>query len=317
MTARAGGPRIAVVGAGAVGGYLGGRLAGAGHEVEFLARGENLAALQKNGLRVMDDSGCWSVPDVSASDHPDDIGRVDFVLLCVKTGQLSDAVESLGLMVGPDTAVLTLQNGVDAPGQVAARIGRRRVLPGTIRIAATMAGPGEIRHAGTTCEVSFTAWDGQASRQVTRLRELFRESQVTVTEPDDIWATLWAKFLMVVPVGSLGAATGGATIGELRSRSGTRQLLIAGMREIYEAGLGLGIFLPDDAVDTAMGLVDRQSAGVTTSLQRDILTGRRSELDAWTGAAVRLAHDAGLSAPVHELLYELLAIRESRAAEAA
>ncbi len=302
---------IAVVGAGGVGGYLGGRLAAAGHDVRFLARGENLVALRRSGLRVTNGASEWSVPELRASDDPRDIAEVDFVLLCVKTSQLPAAIDALSPMVGADTAVVTVQNGVEAPEQVAAGIGRDRVLPGMVRIVATMTGPGEVTHVGPPGALGFAEWDGSVSKRVMRLREVLDEAQVPALEPNDIWAALWAKFLLVAPVGSLGAATGGATIGELRSRDGTRELLIAGMREIYETGIALGIALPPDAVDTATGLMDRQAPDVTSSLQRDILAGRPSELEAWTGAAVRLARQAGRSAPVHAMLYELLATRES------
>ncbi|MBT2407842.1 MULTISPECIES: 2-dehydropantoate 2-reductase [unclassified Streptomyces] len=304
------GPSIAVVGAGAVGGYFGGRLAAAGHDVRFLARGENLAALRRAGLRVTNGSTDWSVPGVRASDDPDDIGQVDYVLLCVKTSQLPATIDTLGPLVGETTAVVTVQNGVEAPEQVAAAIGRDRVLPGLVRVVATTVGPGEIRHVGPPGALGFAEWDSGVSDRVTRLREVLRDASVTVPEPSDIWADLWAKFLLVAPIGSLGAATGGATIGELRSRPGTRNMLIAGMGEIYETGIKLGIELPADSVDTATELMDRQSPDVTSSLQRDILAGRPSELEAWTGAVVRLAGRAGLSAPVHEMLYELLAMRQ-------
>lgn len=306
------GPSIAVVGAGGVGSYFGGLLAAAGHDVRFLARGENLAALRRKGLRISNGSRDWSVPEVRASDDPQDIGEVDFVLLCVKTPQLPAALDALGPLAGEDTAVVTVQNGVEAPEQVAARIGRRRVLPGSVRVVASMAGPGETRHVGPPGALGFAEWDSTVSDRVVRLREVLRDASVTVPEPSDIWADLWAKFLLVAPIGSLGAATGGATIGELRSRAGTRNILVAGMREIYETGIELGIKLPGDAVDTATGLMDRQSPDVTSSLQRDILAGRPSELEAWTGAVVRLAGRAGRTAPVHEMLYELLAMRESR-----
>ncbi|KOV66931.1 2-dehydropantoate 2-reductase [Streptomyces sp. MMG1121] len=311
VTGEADGPSIAVVGAGAVGGYLGGRLAAAGHDVRFLARGENLAALRRQGLRVVAGSGDEVIPEVRASDDPHDLGEVDYVLLCVKTSQLPAAVDALPPLVGAGTAVVTVQNGVEAPEQVAAAIGRDRVLPGTVRVVATTIRPGEVRHVGPPGALGFAEWDGDVTKRVLRLRELLSAATMTATEPSDIWAELWAKFLLLVPIGSLGAATGGATVGELRSRPGTRGLLIAGMREIHETALGLGIALPDDAVERAAGLMDRQSADVTTSLQRDILAGRPSELEAWTGAAVRLAARAGRTAPVHETLYELLATRAS------
>jgi 2-dehydropantoate 2-reductase len=305
-----GGPAIAVAGAGAVGTYFGGRLAAAGHDVRFLARGENLAALRRGGLRVTNGSSGWSVPRVRASDDPHDLGQVDYVLLCVKTSQLPAAIDALGPLLGENTAVVTVQNGVEAPEQVAAAIGRARVLPGMARVVATAVGPGEVRHVGPPGALGFAEWDSSGSDRVVRLRTALRDASVTVTEPRDIWAELWAKFLLVVPVGSLGAATGGATIGELRSRPGTRNMLIAGMREIHETGIKLGIELPADCVDTATQLMDRQSPDATSSLQRDILAGGPSELEAWTGAAVRLAGRAGLTAPLHEMLYELLAARE-------
>lgn len=306
------GPSIAVVGAGGVGGYFGGMLAAAGHDVRFLARGETLAALRRDGLRVAGGSGDWCVPQVQASADPKDVGETDFVLLCVKTSQLPSALEALGPLVGEKTAVVTVQNGVEAPEQVAHRIGRSQVLPGTVRVVASTAGPGDVRHVGPPGALAFAEWDNVASDRVTRLREVLRDAAVTVPEPTDIWSALWAKFLLVVPIGSLGAATGGATVGELRSQAGTRKILTAGMREIYETGIKLGIELPADAVDTATGLMDHQSPDVTSSLQRDVLLGRPSELDAWTGAVVRLARKADMTAPVHEMLYELLAMRASR-----
>ncbi|TDP89932.1 2-dehydropantoate 2-reductase [Labedaea rhizosphaerae] len=292
---------IAVVGAGAVGGYFGGVLAAAGNDVRFLTRGS-----WPGGVRVND-----RPVQVQATDDPRALGEVEVVLLCVKTPQLPAAVDALGPVIGTRTVVITVQNGVEAPEEVAQRIGRDHVLPGLARIVATTTGPGEIRQVGPPGALGFAEWDGSVSKRVLRLREVL--SAVPMLEPPDIWAALWAKFLLVVPVGSLGAATGGATIGELRSREGIRKLLIAGMREIYATGLELGIALPVDAVENAVALMDRQGADVTSSLQRDLLAGRPSELEAWTGAAVRLAHKAGMSAPVHELLYELLATRASLA----
>lgn len=312
MTARTAGPSIAVVGAGAVGGYLGGRLAAAGHDVRFLARGGNLAALRRQGLRLTSGFGEEAVPRVRASDDARDIGEVDHVLLCVKTSQLPAALGALAPLIGADTSVVTVQNGVEAPEQAAAAIGRGHVLPGFVRVVATQPRPGEVKHVGPPGALGFTEWDGGVSERVLRLRGLLRDASVAAPEPADIWADLWAKFLLVVPIGSLGAATGGASIGELRSRAGTRKLLIAGMREIHETGTALGVALPADAVDTATALMDRQAADVTSSLQRDILADRPSELEAWTGAAVRLAARAGRTAPVHEMLYELLAARASR-----
>ncbi|MEV7414021.1 2-dehydropantoate 2-reductase [Streptomyces sp. NPDC089919] len=307
------GPAVAVVGAGAVGGYFGGRLAAAGHDVRFLARGAGLEALRTDGLHVADGAGGWSVPAVRASDDPGELGPVDHVLLCVKTSQLAAALDGIGPLIGPATAVVTVQNGVEAPEQVAAALGRDRVLPGLVRVVAATEGPGRIRHVGPPGALAFAEWDSGTSERVERLRAALRDAGVGVPEPTDVRAELWGKFLLVAPIGSVGAATG-ATIGELRSRPGTRNLLIAGMREVYETALKLGIGLPADAVERAVELMDRQAPDATSSLQRDVLAGRPSELDAWTGAVVRLAGRAGLAAPVHETLLALLALHQEKAA---
>lgn len=307
------GPSIAVVGVGGIGGYFGGRLAAAGADVRFLARGATLAALRRDGLSVTSDSTVWTAPHVRASDDPHAIGAVDFVLLCVKTHQLPAALDTLDPLIGADTAVVTIQNGVEAPEWVADRIGRDRVLPGLVQVVATKAGPGEVRHIGGPGALGFAEWDGQASRRVLRLGDALLDAGVASPPPGDIWADLWGKFLLVVPIGSVGAAADGASIGELRSRAGTRRMLVAGMREIHGIATALGIALPANALDNAIAFMDRQPAGVTTSLQQDILAGRPSELDAWTGAVVRMADRAGTTAPIHELLYELLAVRVAKA----
>lgn len=302
-------PSIAVVGIGGVGGYLGSQLAAAGCDVQLLARGNTLTALRDTGLCVTHDWGGQTLSNVRASDDPRDIGKVDVVLLCVKAPQLPAAIDTLGPLLGGDTAVVTVQNGVEAPEQVAAEIGNRQVLPGTIRVVATMDVPGHVSHVGGPAALTVAEWDNSASDRVARLREIMRDAALETPTPRDIWAALWTKFLLVTPVGSLGAATNGATIGELRSRAGTRRMLVAGMQEIHEIADGLGIAMPDDIVDTATALMDQQPPDVTSSLQRDILATRPSELDAWTGAVVRLAERAGRTAPLHEMLYELLSTR--------
>jgi 2-dehydropantoate 2-reductase len=223
----------------------------------------------------------------------------------------------LAPLIGAGTSVVTVQNGVEAPELVAATIGAKHVLPGLARLVATPLGPGEIQHVGPPAALAFAEWDGSTSDRVRQLRETFGAAGVGAPEPADIWVELWTKFLMITPIGSLGAATGGADIGTLRSRPGTRALLLAGMREIYQTARALGVPLPEETVDRAAAVMDGQTPGATTSLQRDLLAGRPSELDAWTGAAVRLAARAGCAVPVLGTLYELLATRAAQTEAAA
>ncbi|MCM0675153.1 2-dehydropantoate 2-reductase [Micromonospora phytophila] len=308
--------RIAVIGAGGIGGYFGGRLANAGYDVGFLARGAHLEAMRRQGLTVRSVAGDFVVPQVHASDDPGDLGVADVVLLAVKTWQLDVVVDSLGPIVGPDTAILTTQNGVDTPDRVAERFGRAAVLPGSAKIFANLDEPGQVRHVGGPGLLTYGEWDNQVTPRVDGLRRALDDAGVRTAVPVDIWTELWSKFLFVVPFGGLGAATD-ATIGVLRSRPGTRQLLVTLMREIRDVARARGIHLPDDILESTLAFVDQQPASGRSSLQRDILAGRPSELEAWTGAVVRLGAATGTGTPAHDMLYELLSARVAQSGLAA
>jgi 2-dehydropantoate 2-reductase len=303
--------RIAVLGSGGIGGYFGGRLAASGHDVAFVARGDHLRAIREHGLQVTSVAGDFTVEPAHVTDDVTSIGVVEVVLLAVKTWQLPPVLESLPSLVGPGTAVVTTQNGVEAPDQVAAVVGRDAVLPGIAKIFAFIDGPGRITHAGGPASLAFDEWStgpGSGSDRVTRLREAVTTSGAVSPVPDDIWAELWSKMLFVVPFGGLGAALD-ATIGELRSAPPRRVLLQDAMREVETLARARGIRLPEQVVAGTMAFVDDQPADATTSLQRDLLEGRPSELDAWTGAVVRLAGESGVEVPLHRLLLEVLTSR--------
>ncbi|OJF12800.1 2-dehydropantoate 2-reductase [Couchioplanes caeruleus] len=307
--------RFAVIGAGGLGGYLGGRLAGAGHDVTLIARGSHLAALRAAGLTVIGVDGAATVTPVRATDDPTGIGAVDAVLLAVKTWQLDEALAALPPLAGPDTAVITVQNGVEAPHRVAQAVGRHAVMPGVAKVIAMLAGPGTVRHAGGPGALDLAEWDNRPTGRAERIREALVGAGITTTPPADIWADLWAKFLFVVPSGGLGAVTD-ATFGVLRQRPGTRRILQAAMAEIEGLARAHGVALPADIVARTMAFVDQQPAEGTTSLHRDIKAGRRSELDAWTGAVVRLGARTGTPTPVHDVIHEVLSLRESGSASA-
>ncbi|GAA2740331.1 2-dehydropantoate 2-reductase [Terrabacter aerolatus] len=307
--------RIAVLGTGGIGGYFGGRLAMAGHDVTFLARGAHLAAIREHGLVVTSVAGDFTVEGARATDDLASIGEVEAVLLAVKTWQLPPVLEALPALVGPATAVVTAQNGVEAPDQAAAAVGRGAVLPGIAKIFAFIDGPGRVTHAGGPASLAFDEWaptPGAPSERVTRLRDAVTASGAVSPVPEDIWAELWSKMLFVVPFGGLGAALD-ATIGDLRSKPSSRALLGDAMREVEALARARGIHLPAGVIAGTMAFVDDQPADATTSLQRDLLEGRPSELDAWTGAVVRLAGESGVDVPLHRLLLEVLTARHPAA----
>lgn len=297
--------RVAIYGTGSVGGYFGGRLAQAGADVSFIARGAHLQALQRDGLRVESVRGDFHLHPVRATDDPAAVGEVDVVMVGVKSWQVREAAAAIGPLLGAGTAVVTMQNGIEAPAIVAEAIGRDRVLPGIARIFSHIAAPGHIRHIGGPASLAFAEWSNEPSERVERLREALRGAGVSVEVPENIRTTLWEKFLFVVPMGGLGALCR-APVGALRSNPETRSMLEAAMREIESIASASSIRLPDDAVARTLHFIDAQPAAGTSSLQRDIGAGRPSELHDWAGAVVRAGERLGIETPLHRVIYHSL-----------
>ncbi len=309
--------RIAVVGAGGVGGYFGGRLAQAGHRVAFVARGAHLEALRRDGLAVESVAGDFVVRPVEAAADPRDVGPVEAVLVGVKAWQVREAASALAPLLGPDTFVVPLQNGVEAADELAQVVGAPRVLGGLCRIMSYVAGPGRIRHAGIPPHIEFAEWDGRASARVAALREAFASAQgVAAVVPADVSVALWEKFLFIAPVSAVGAVTR-RPVGAFRSVPPTAALLADAMQEVFTLARARGVALPDDAVTRTLAIVDAMPPEATASMQRDILEGRPSELEYQIGAVVRLAAPAGVPVPASAFLYASLLPSENHARGAA
>lgn len=302
--------RCAVVGAGGLGGYFGAKLAAAGHEVVFQARGATLAALRADGIRVTGVE-TLSVPEVAAYDDPAAIGPVDVVLLAVKTNHLAGVLPGLPALVGPDTAILTMQNGVATPDVVTEVVGPGHVLPCIVKIFTRIAEPGVIEHMGGPGSVAFAEQDGTVSDRVRSLRKAFSDAGVAVVEPADIRVELWEKALYVASVGAL-ASLAEAPIGVVRSRLRTEYA--ATMAEAAAVARAHGVPLSDDVIDRILEFTDSVPASSTTSMQRDIAEGRPNELDGQIGAIVRLGRQVAVPTPRHELLLDVLTLRAERAA---
>jgi 2-dehydropantoate 2-reductase len=304
--------RIAVYGIGGVGGYFGAHLAQAGEEVVFIARGAHLAAIREHGLHVETDQGELFVWPAQATDDPGEVGEVDVVLVAVKAWQVTQVAQAMGPMMGPATFVVPLQNGVEAPAQLASVLGAERVVAGLCGTFSHIARPGHIRSIGDMHFVKFAELDNRPSERTARLQAAFARAGVIVDVPADIQAALWEKFLFVAPLGGLAAVTR-APAGVLRELPQTRQLLDQGMREILAVACARQIALTDGVVEKTMGLIDRLAPGSTPSLQRDIVDGKPSELEAWNGAVVRLGREVGVATPLHAFIYHSLLPLELRA----
>lgn len=309
--------RIAVFGAGGVGGYFGGRLAQAGEDVVFIARGRHLEAMRRDGLRVESVDGDFGVHPVEATDDPREAGPADAVLLGVKAWQVKEAGRALPPLLGAGGFVVPLQNGVEAADELAAEVGPERVVGGLCKISSFVVGPGRIRHAGVAPRIEFGERDGRRSDRVERLRAaLEKAAGLTVATPSDIAAALWEKFLFIAPLSGVGAVTR-MPAGPVRSVPESRDMLEAAMREVFDLARARGIGLRKDAVARTMSFVDGLPADGTASMQRDILEGRPSELDYQTGAIVRLGRESHVPVPVNEFIYRSLLPGERRARGAA
>lgn len=305
--------RIAIIGTGAVGGYFGGRLAQAGEDVIFIARGEHLQAIRDNGLRVDSIKGNFVIQPVHATDDPKQIGIVDVILVGVKAWQVPEAAQAIRPMAGPQTVVVPLQNGVEAPSQLASILGHEHVLGGLCGLISYIVEPGHICHAGADPFIKFGELDNSRSERVEKLREAFdRAIGVTVEIPSDIHVAMWQKFMFVTAWSGLGAVTR-SPVGIFRSLPETRQMLERIMQEIYKVAQARNIILPKDAIETTVKFFDGLPPEGTASMQRDIINGLPSELDVQNGAVVRLGQEVGVDTPVNSFIYYSLLPMEKRA----
>ncbi|HSF33624.1 MAG TPA: 2-dehydropantoate 2-reductase [Candidatus Tectomicrobia bacterium] len=300
--------RIAVFGAGGVGGYFGGRLALAGEDVVFIARGAQLQALRTQGLRVESPLGNFTVASVQATNNPAEVGAVDVVLVAVKAWQVPEAALAIQPMVDKETCVVPLQNGLEAPAQLAAVLGPQHVLGGSCVISSTVTGPGCIRHLGLEPAVSFGALDQRPSPGAERLRQAFERAEVTAIMPADIQVAIWEKF-MAIRYGPIGAVAR-APIGVLRSIPETRRMIEQACQETLAVAQARHISLDKNSPARTIAVLDTLPPALTASIQRDIAAGRPSEMDALTGALVRLGVEVGVATPLHAFLYHCLLPQE-------
>jgi 2-dehydropantoate 2-reductase len=305
--------RTAVFGAGAVGGYFGGRLAQAGEDAVFIARGEHLKAMQARGLRVASTEGDFKIEPVQATDDPAAVGVVDAVLVAVKAWQVPQAAREMRPLVGTETFVVPLANGVEAPSHLSTVLGQHHVLGGLCRIISALVEPGHIRHAGISPTITFGELDGRRSERAERLYEAFQKARgVTPILTSDIREEMWKKFLFIAALSGVGAVTR-APVGVLRSLPETRAMLEQAMEEILAVAHARDVALPREIVAETMAFIDGLPPDGTASMQRDIMAGRPSELASQNGAVVRLGRKVGIETPLHDFIYRSLLPQEHQA----
>ena len=247
-----------------------------------------------------------------ATDDVSEVGEADLVIVGVKAWQVPEAARAIKPLVGLNTTVLPLQNGVEAVPQLVDELGPRTVIGGLCRIVSFVAGPGHIRHAGFTPSIIIGELDNRRTDRIVNIEQVFKSAGLEITIAADIQVALWMKFLFIASFSGVGAMAN-APAGTIRNDPNWRNQIINAMEEIYTLAQAREITLPPDSIDTVMASVDALPEDATSSMQRDIAAGKPSELDAQNGAVVRMAQESGIEAPTHLLIYQTLKPSEDKA----
>ncbi len=297
--------RIAVVGAGGVGGGFGAALAQAGADVTFIARGAHLAAMTSTGLRIDSPRGNTHLVPTQATDDPRTVGPVDYVLFCVKLWDVESAGEHIKPMVGPNTAVIPLQNGIDAPERLLPILGDKAVMGGVAQISASITAPGVVTQVGTFMRLVFGELGGAKSPRGEAFFDMCKKAGFDATHSDQIVTDLWMKFILLATNASMTALTR-QPIGRLRDDPDIRPQFVAAYKEVIDVGRAKGVKLPDNALDTMLAFNAGAPAGMKASMALDLDRGNRIELPWLGGKVVELGRQLGVPTPTHALMYAAL-----------
>lgn len=296
--------RIAIIGAGGVGGYFGARLQAAGADVVFVARGAHLAALRDRGLRLESPKGDLHLTRVMATDDAAAVGVVDVVLLTVKMYDLDAAARMVAPFIAPHTVVVTLQNGVEATDIVSQHVGREHIAGGAAYIAAVIAEPGVIRHTSLDMLI-FGELDRRRSERLVALEQACLRAGFNARVSDDIQIDLWAKFSRLSVFSGMTAVTR-SPMGVLRSDPELLAMLVAACEETIAVGRACNVALPDQLIDEILQMVQTLPYHAKASMLEDLERGRRLELPWLSGAVVRLGASVGVATPIHSFIATVL-----------
>ncbi|MFC7045869.1 2-dehydropantoate 2-reductase [Halobacteriaceae archaeon GCM10025711] len=296
--------KVAVYGAGGVGAYFGGRLAAAGADVHLIARGEHLRALRNDGLTVESIHGDFHV-DLPATDDPADVGPVDYVLFCVKSFDTADAAARLEPMLHDETAVVSLQNGVDNEEQIADEVGWDHVMGGVAYIFSTIAEPGVVEHTGGPAEIVFGEMDGTRSDRAERFLAACDDAGFDATLSEDVESVLWDKYTFICAQAGMTAAVR-RPVGDIRDVPESWAMFQDVLSEVTAVADAEGVALPDDTVAKWVGFAEDLEPGAYSSLHYDMTHGKRMELEALFGVLTRRAADHGVDVPMSDAIYGVL-----------
>ena len=293
------------MGSGGVGGYFGARLAQAGEEVCFIARGAHLAAMKERGLAVRSVNGDLTIRPVNATSDPAGIGPVDVVIFCIKLWDTENAGEQIRPLLGAGTGVVSLQNGVYAEDRLAAMLGADHVMGGIAQILAAIGEPGVIVHTGAMARLEFGELDGRASGRAAALLAACRRAGIDAAIADDVTAAIWRKFVFIATF-SAATCLSRAPLGPIRADEAGRALIEALLGEAAAVARAKGVAIADDLEAQLMGVLDGLPDQATTSMQTDLERGNRLEVDWLSGAVARIGAEVGVDTPAHRTAWQAL-----------
>ena len=303
--------KITIISTGGVGGYFGGRLALAGDDVTFIARGAHLEAIQKNGLLVKSTQGEFTIKPAKATNKYEAVAGSDLVLVCTKAWQVKEVAKTIAPFIEESTMVMPLQNGILATEELASFINQRNIVGGLCRIFSLIESPGVINHKGIEPTIVFGETDNTQTERAAWLKYTFSTAGITNIWSEDIRADLWKKFIMICSSALLAVTK--TNYGEMRTIPETREMLKELYTEIYTVGIAAGVKLPENIVANTMKAVDTFPAESTSSLTRDVWEGKPSELDYQNGTVVKLGEQYGIPTPINRFIYHSLLPMEKKA----
>ena len=302
--------KVVVMGAGGVGGYFGARLAAAGHDVGFVARGRHLQALARNGLRVLSQHGDIVLPDASVSADPGAFGIADFILFTVKSYDCEGAAAAIAPAIGPQTGIIPLLNGIDHIAQLQKELGTGHVLGGVANISALIAEPGVIRHFDMLHILRVGEMDDRPSDRVRKFRAACVDAGIECPVPGSIERELWQKMAMICTLAGANCLTR-LPLGPCRGTPATRALMQDLAEETVAVGRAEGVSLPEDQASRTMTVLDSLPAGMKASMLASLERGERLEVAALNGAVTRLGEKHGIATPAHRAVQAALAPHEN------
>lgn len=303
---------IVIYGTGGVGGYFGTRLSQAGNNVTFIARGKHLEAIKQKGLQLKSSKGDYLVYPDKATAFISEITDIDLILVCVKTWQVAGVAQKIKSVLNKNTSVISLLNGVENEDTLCSIIDKKHVLGGLCKIVSKVEDYGIINHLSYEPTIVFGELNNIKTKRALQLEKLFLKAGITTKLAANIQKDIWSKFLYISTVSAIGALTR-ATVGEMLVSSQIRKMMVQTAEEIVTIAKAKGIKLSDAIIDKQFQILETQPFSTTASLQRDIMEGKPSELEAQNGTIIKFGKELGIPTPINSFIYDCLLPQENRA----